>query len=36
MAEELTLAHRALGGIVGRFSTDDLLGEIFSSFCVGK
>jgi tRNA modification GTPase len=35
-AEELRLAHDALGGIVGRGSSDDLLGEIFSRFCIGK
>ena len=36
LAEELRLAHRALGGIVGEFLPDDLLGEIFSRFCIGK
>jgi tRNA modification GTPase len=36
MAEDLRLAHRALGGIVGEVSADDLLGQIFSSFCIGK
>jgi len=36
MAEELRLAHRALGEITGEFSNDDLLGEIFSRFCIGK
>jgi tRNA modification GTPase len=36
MAEDLRLAQRALGEITGEFSTDDLLGEIFSHFCVGK
>jgi tRNA modification GTPase len=35
-AEELRLAHRALGEITGQFSADDLLGEIFSRFCIGK
>lgn len=35
-AEELRLAHRALGEITGEFSADDLLGEIFSRFCIGK
>ena len=35
-AEELRLAHQALGEIVGTFSTEDLLGEIFSRFCIGK
>jgi tRNA modification GTPase len=36
MAEELRLAHRFLGSITGEVSADDLLGEIFSSFCIGK
>ena len=35
-AEEVRLAHDALGGIIGRESPDDLLGEIFSRFCIGK
>ncbi len=35
-AEELRLAHEALGRITGVFSADDLLGEIFSKFCIGK
>ncbi len=35
-AEELRLAHAALSSITGEFSTDDLLGEIFSRFCIGK
>jgi tRNA modification GTPase len=35
-AEELRLAHVALGAITGEFSADDLLGEIFSRFCIGK
>lgn len=35
-AEELRLAHRALQEITGEFSTEDLLGEIFSGFCIGK
>jgi tRNA modification GTPase len=35
-AEELRLAHEALCEITGQFSSDDLLGEIFSSFCIGK
>ena len=35
-AEELRLAQEALAGISGRFSADDLLGEIFSRFCLGK
>jgi tRNA modification GTPase len=36
LAEELRLAHRAMGEITGEFSNDDLLGEIFSRFCIGK
>lgn len=35
-AEELRLAHLALQRITGAFSADDLLGEIFSRFCIGK
>lgn len=35
-AEELRLAHEALGGITGEYTPDDLLGEIFSKFCIGK
>jgi tRNA modification GTPase len=35
-AEELRLAHDALGEITGEFTADDLLGEIFSRFCIGK
>ena len=35
-AEELRLAQVALSRIVGTFSADDLLGEIFSRFCIGK
>ena len=35
-AEELRLAHAALGRITGLTSADDLLGHIFSSFCIGK
>ncbi len=35
-AEELRLAHEALAAITGEFSADDLLGEIFSRFCIGK
>jgi tRNA modification GTPase len=35
-AEELRLAHNALGAITGEFTSDDLLGEIFSRFCIGK
>ncbi len=36
LAEELRLAQMALGEITGAFSSDDLLGVIFSSFCIGK
>jgi len=36
LAEELRLAHHALGRITGAFVADDLLGEIFSRFCIGK
>ena len=36
LAEELRLAHNQLCSITGEFSSDDLLGEIFSSFCIGK
>lgn len=35
-AEELRLAHDSLSSITGRFTSEDLLGEIFSSFCIGK
>jgi tRNA modification GTPase len=35
-AEELRLAHAALGEITGDFSADELLGEIFARFCIGK
>lgn len=35
-AEDLRLAHDALGEITGEFTPDDLLGEIFSRFCIGK
>lgn len=35
-AEELRLAQQSLGEITGEFSADDLLGVIFSSFCIGK
>ena len=35
-AEELRLAHDALGEITGRISADDLLGYVFSTFCIGK
>ncbi|MES1941650.1 GTPase involved in tRNA modification and in thiophene and furan oxidation [Salinisphaera sp. T5B8] len=36
LAEELRLAQHALGEITGTFTSDDLLGAIFSSFCIGK
>jgi tRNA modification GTPase len=36
MAEEMRLAHAALGRIVGEVSADDLLGTIFARFCIGK
>ncbi len=36
LAEELRLAQQALGEITGEFTTEDLLGRIFSSFCIGK
>jgi tRNA modification GTPase len=36
LAEELRLAQDALADITGEFSSDDLLGVIFSQFCIGK
>ena len=36
LAEELRLAQEALSEITGEFTSDDLLGRIFSSFCIGK
>jgi tRNA modification GTPase len=36
LAEDLRLAHQSLCEITGEFTSDDLLGEIFSSFCIGK
>ena len=36
LAEECRLAHQVLSSLTGEFSADDLLGEIFSSFCIGK
>ncbi len=36
LAEELRLAQNALNSITGEFTSDDLLGKIFSQFCIGK
>jgi tRNA modification GTPase len=36
IAEELRLGQEALSSITGEFTSDDLLGEIFSNFCIGK
>ncbi|MFN7095459.1 MAG: tRNA modification GTPase, partial [Burkholderiales bacterium] len=36
LAEELRYAHNKLAEITGEFTADDLLGEIFSKFCIGK
>jgi tRNA modification GTPase len=36
LAEELRLAQNALNEITGEFTSEDLLGKIFSSFCIGK
>ncbi len=36
LAEELRLCHECMCEITGEYSSDDLLGEIFSSFCIGK
>lgn len=36
LAEDLRLAQKTLGEITGEFTSDDLLGEIFSNFCIGK
>ena len=36
LAEELRYAQQALSSITGEFSSDDLLGRIFSDFCIGK
>ena len=36
LAEELRLCQQYLNEITGEFTNDDLLGQIFSSFCIGK
>lgn len=36
VAEDLRLAHQSLSEITGEFTSEDLLGKIFSSFCIGK
>ncbi len=36
LAEDLRVAQQHLGSITGEYSSDDLLGEIFASFCIGK
>ncbi len=36
LAEDLSIAQNCLGEITGQFTTNDLLGKIFSSFCIGK
>ena len=36
LAEDLRQAHDALGEIIGKVTSDDLLGQIFSTFCIGK
>lgn len=36
LAEELRLGHHQIGSITGHMSADDLLGQIFSEFCIGK
>ena len=36
MADELLQVQNALAEITGEFSSDDLLGEIFGNFCIGK
>ncbi|MDD5123412.1 MAG: tRNA uridine-5-carboxymethylaminomethyl(34) synthesis GTPase MnmE, partial [Methylovulum sp.] len=35
-AEDLRIAQQSLAEITGEFTSDDLLGRIFSSFCIGK
>jgi tRNA modification GTPase len=36
LAEELRAAQQALSEITGAFTSEDLLGQIFSNFCIGK
>ena len=36
LAEELRFVQEALNSITGEFTPDDLLGEIFGNFCIGK
>ncbi|MGD8785281.1 MAG: hypothetical protein PVG75_12635, partial [Thioalkalispiraceae bacterium] len=36
IAEELKMVQEALGTITGEVTSDDLLGKIFSEFCIGK
>jgi tRNA modification GTPase len=36
LAEELRQSHNALSEITGAYTPDDLLGHIFSKFCIGK
>jgi len=36
LAEELRICQQELDQITGEFTSDDLLGKIFSSFCIGK
>ena len=36
IAEDLRYASESLGEISGKYTADDLLGEIFSAFCIGK
>jgi len=36
VAEELRVAQQALSEITGEFTSDDLLGRIFATFCIGK
>jgi tRNA modification GTPase len=36
VAEELKMAQETLGEITGKVTSDELLGKIFGSFCIGK